>query len=167
LQFPGRKLVETVELALMYSGLAPQRLEVEITETAVLQNAEATLVILRDLKKLGVRIAMVDFGAGYSSLSSLQSFPFDKIKIDRSFTRELDQSRKNDVIVTAMTDLCVGLEICATAEGVETEAQLASLLRRGCGEAQGFLFSRPCPAGDIPALIIQMGVFADWPQAAE
>jgi len=167
LQFPGRKLVETVELALMYSGLAPQRLEVEITETAVLQNAEATLVILRDLKKLGVRIAMVDFGAGYSSLSSLQSFPFDKIKIDRSFTRELDQSRKNDVIVTAMTDLCVGLEICATAEGVETEAQLASLLRRGCGEAQGFLFSRPCPAGDIPALITQMGVFADWPQAAE
>jgi len=167
LQFVGRKLVETVEQALLRSGLAPHRLEVEITETAVLQNTETTLAILRDLKKLGVRIAMDDFGAGYSSLSSLQSFPFDKVKIDRSFTRELDQSRKNDAIVTAMTNLCDGLDMCATAEGVETEGQLASLLRRGCREAQGYLFSRPCPAEDLPALISQMGMCAGLPQAAE
>jgi EAL domain-containing protein (putative c-di-GMP-specific phosphodiesterase class I) len=165
-QFAGPKLVETVELALVRSGLAPHRLEIEITETAVLQNSETTLAILRDLKKLGVRVAMDDFGTGYSSLSSLQSFPFDKVKIDRSFTRGLGQSRQNDAIVTAMTSLCDGLEICATAEGVETEAQFAFLLRRGCGEAQGYLFSRPCPAEEIPVLISQLGVCANWPQAA-
>jgi EAL domain-containing protein (putative c-di-GMP-specific phosphodiesterase class I) len=167
LQFIGHKLVETVESALESSGLAPQRLEVEITETAVLQNSEATLAILGDLKKLGVRIAMDDFGTGYSSLSSLQSFPFDKVKIDRSFTTGLDQSRQNDAIVTAMINLCEGLDICATAEGVETEGQLASLFRRGCLEAQGYLFSRPCPAEDVPALISRLGVCAEWPQAAE
>jgi diguanylate cyclase (GGDEF)-like protein/PAS domain S-box-containing protein len=167
LQFTGRKLVETVELALVRNGLAPHRLEIEITETAVLQNSETTLAILRDLKKLGVRVAMDDFGTGYSSLSSLQSFPFDKVKIDRSFTKGLGQSRQNDAIVAAMTSLCDGLDMCATAEGVETEAQLASLLRQGCHEAQGYLFSRPCPAEDLPALIAHMGVCAAWPQAAE
>jgi diguanylate cyclase (GGDEF)-like protein/PAS domain S-box-containing protein len=131
-QFAGRRLLETVEMALVLSGLAPQRLEIEITETAVLQNSEITLGMLRDLKKLGARIAMDDFGAGYSSLSSLQSFPFDKVKIDRSFTRELEQSRKSDAIVTAVTNLCNGLDMCATAEGVETESQFEALRRRGC-----------------------------------
>jgi EAL domain-containing protein (putative c-di-GMP-specific phosphodiesterase class I) len=110
---------------------------------------------------------MDDFGTGYSSLSSLQSFPFDKVKIDRSFTRELNKSRQNDAIVSAVANLCEGLDICATAEGVETEAQLASLLRRGCLEAQGYLFSRPCPADELDALISQMGVCDGWPQAAE
>ena len=167
LQFTGRKLVETVDLALKRNGLAAHRLEVEITETTVLQNTDATLAILRDLKTLGVRIAMDDFGTGYSSLSSLQSFPFDKVKIDRSFTRGLDQSRQNDAIVTAMIHLCEALDICATAEGVETEAQLAFLRRRGCREAQGYLFSRPCPAGEVAGLISQLGVCAEWPQAAE
>ncbi|MBB4196733.1 diguanylate cyclase (GGDEF)-like protein/PAS domain S-box-containing protein [Rhodoblastus sphagnicola] len=167
-QFTGRrKLLETVELALLTSGLAPERLEIEITETAVLQNTDATLGILRDLKKLGARIAMDDFGAGYSSLSSLQSFPFDKVKIDRSFTRGLEQSRKSDAIVTAVTDLCKGLEMCATAEGVETESQFEALRRRGCQEAQGYLFSRPCEAGEIPALIAHLGIYVALPEAAE
>jgi diguanylate cyclase (GGDEF)-like protein len=166
-QLVSRKLVETVERALTGSGLAPQRLEIEITETAMLQNTETTLAILRDLKKLGVRIAMDDFGTGYSSLSSLQSFPFDKVKIDRSFTRGLDQSRQNDAIVTAVINLCDGLGMCATAEGVETESQFDSLRRRGCREAQGYLFSRPCASEDVPALISQLGVFVDLPQAAE
>jgi diguanylate cyclase (GGDEF)-like protein/PAS domain S-box-containing protein len=166
-QFAGRRLVETVAEALALSGLAPRRLEIEITETAVLQNTEATLGILRDLKKLGARIAMDDFGAGYSSLSSLQSFPFDKVKIDRSFTRGLEHSRKSDAIVTGVTNLCYGLDMCATAEGVETESQFEALRRCGCQEAQGYLFSRPCAAEDIPALIAQLGIYTGLPQAAE
>jgi len=166
-QFAGRKLLETVEMALVMSGLAPERLEIEITETAVLQNSDTTLGVLRDLKKLGLRIAMDDFGAGYSSLSSLQSFPFDKVKIDSAFTRGLEQSRKSDVIVAAVTNLCSGLEMCATAEGVETESQFEALRRRGCQEAQGYLFGRPCAAGEIPALIAQLGYCSTLPQAAE
>ena len=166
-QFVGRKLPDTVNLALVSSGLAPHRLEIEITENVVLQNAEATLGILRDLKKLGACIAMDDFGAGYSSLGSLQSFPFDKVKIDRCFTRQLEQSRKSGAIVTAVTNLCAGLDMCATAEGVETESQFEALRRSGCQEAQGYLFSRPCTAEDIPALIALLGVYETLPQAAE
>jgi len=165
--FAGRRLLETVEMALELSGLAPHRLEIEITETAVLQNTDSTLGMLRDLKKLGARIAMDDFGAGYSSLASLQSFPFDKVKIDRSFTRGLEQSRKSDAIVTAVTNLCKGLDMCSTAEGVETESQFEALRRRGCQEAQGYLFSRPCAAEEIPALLDHLGVYAGLPQAAE
>ncbi|SNB60624.1 diguanylate cyclase/phosphodiesterase with PAS/PAC sensor(s) [Rhodoblastus acidophilus] len=166
-QFAGRKLLETVEMALVMSGLAPERLEIEITETAVLQNSDTTLGVLRDLKKLGLRISMDDFGAGYSSLSSLQSFPFDKVKIDRAFTRGLEQSRKSDAIITAVTNLCSGLDMCATAEGVETESQFEALRRRGCQEAQGYLFGRPCMAEEVPALIAQLGYCATLPQAAE
>ncbi|MCW2286629.1 diguanylate cyclase (GGDEF)-like protein/PAS domain S-box-containing protein [Rhodoblastus acidophilus] len=166
-QFAGRRLLENVETALAQSGLAPHRLEIEITETAVLQNTDSTLGMLHDLKKLGARIAMDDFGAGYSSLSSLQSFPFDKVKIDRAFTRGLEQSRKSDAIIAAVTNLCKGLDMCATAEGVETESQFEALRRRGCQEAQGYLFSRPCAPEEIPALIEQLGFFAGFPQAAE
>jgi diguanylate cyclase (GGDEF)-like protein/PAS domain S-box-containing protein len=167
LQFAGRKLLETVEEALASSGLAAHRLEIEITEMTVLQNTQAALEVLHALKKLGARIAMDDFGAGYSSLGSLQSFPFDKVKIDSSFTRGLEQSRKSDAIVTAVTNLCRGLDMYATAEGVETESQFQALRRQGCQEAQGYLFGRPSAVGEIPALIAQLGVHANLSQAAE
>ncbi|TDG27205.1 EAL domain-containing protein, partial [Paracraurococcus ruber] len=108
------------------------------------------------LKALGVRIAMDDFGTGYSSLSYLQRFPFDKVKIDRCFTREMDRSRQSSAIVQAIVELCAALDMTTTAEGVETEEQFAALAHKGCTEAQGYLFSRPQPAGRIPAILAQL-----------
>ncbi len=152
-QFASPGLVDAVAWALATSGLDPARLELEITETVMLRDTEATLAILYRLKALGVRIAMDDFGTGYSSLSYLQRFPFDKVKIDRSFIRSLDQSRQSNAIVRAVTDLCGGLGMTTTAEGVETEEQFAALRREGCSEAQGYLFSKPRPANEIPAVL--------------
>ncbi|MBB5695293.1 bifunctional diguanylate cyclase/phosphodiesterase [Muricoccus pecuniae] len=152
-QFTSRGLVDAVVSALELSGLEPSRLELEITETVMLKDTEATLATLHRLKALGVRIAMDDFGTGYSSLSYLQRFPFDKVKIDRSFTSGLELSRQSNAIVRAVTDLCAGLDMTTTAEGVETEEQLRALRREGCQEAQGYLFSRPCPAGEIRGVL--------------
>ncbi len=166
-QFANRDLVETVAAALAISGLAPQRLELEITESVMLRDSEATLATLHRLKTLGVRIALDDFGTGYSSLSYLQSFPFDKVKIDRAFTQGLDHSRQSDAIVQAVSDICDGLDMCALAEGVETEEQMSALERRGCREAQGFLFSKPREAGDVPAMLADLGAGAHWTAAAE
>ncbi|MDO9709092.1 bifunctional diguanylate cyclase/phosphodiesterase [Paracraurococcus lichenis] len=166
-QFASRGLVDAVAAALEVSGLEAGRLELEITETVMLQDTEATLATLHRLKALGVRIAMDDFGTGYSSLSYLQRFPFDKVKIDRSFTRELDKSRQSNAIVRAVTDLCLGLDMTTTAEGVETEEQFGALLRKGCQEAQGYLFSRPCPAGEVPGLLDRLARDARVEPAAE
>ncbi|WP_162530401.1 bifunctional diguanylate cyclase/phosphodiesterase [Rhodovastum atsumiense] len=166
-QFASRGLVDAVAAALERSGLDPARLELEITETVMLQETEATLATLRQLKALGVRIAMDDFGTGYSSLSYLQRFPFDKVKIDRCFTRDLEGSRQSKAIVRAVAGMCAGLDMTTTAEGVETEAQFQVLSREGCGEAQGYLFSRPLPAGEIPALMEQLAQAARFSTAAE
>ncbi len=166
-QFQGRNLVETVAAALTNAGLSAERLELEITESVMLQDTATTLETLHGLKRLGVRIAMDDFGTGYSSLSYLQSFPFDKVKIDRSFTQGLDRSRQSDAIVKAVTDLCEGLDMCTTAEGVETEEQFRALARTGCREAQGYLFSPARAAEDIPMLFEQFGFAKPLPQAAE
>jgi EAL domain-containing protein (putative c-di-GMP-specific phosphodiesterase class I) len=155
-QFAHRGLVEAVAAALEASGLDPARLELEITETVMLQDTETTLATLHRLKALGVQIAMDDFGTGYSSLSYLQRFPFDKVKIDRSFTRELEQSLQSKAIVRAVVNLCAMLQMTTTAEGVETEAQFQTLVREGCGEAQGYLFSKPRPANEIPALLAEL-----------
>ncbi len=152
-QFASRSLVQAVADALRRSGLAASRLELEITETVMLQDTEETLATLHRLKALGVRIAMDDFGTGYSSLSYLQRFPFDKVKIDRCFTQKLGVSRESEPIVRAVVSLCAGLEMVTTAEGVETEDQLARLAAAGCREAQGFLFSRPQPACEIEEMI--------------
>ncbi|CAH2602437.1 EAL domain-containing protein [Rhodovastum atsumiense] len=154
-QFAHRGLIDAVAAALERSRLDPARLELEITETVMLQETEATLATLHRLKSLGVRIVMDDFGTGYSSLSYLRRFPFDKVKIDRSFTRELEQSRQSHAIVRAVADMCSALSVITTAEGVETEAQLQTLLLDGCDEAQGNLFSRPLPADEIPFLLEQ------------
>ncbi len=152
-QFASRSLVDAVAGALRGSGLAAARLELEITETVMLQDTEETLATLHRLKALGVRIAMDDFGTGYSSLSYLQRFPFDKVKIDRCFTQQLGVSRQSEPIIRAVVSLCAGLEMVTTAEGVETDDQLCRLAEAGCQEAQGYLFSTPRPAAEIAEIV--------------
>jgi diguanylate cyclase (GGDEF)-like protein/PAS domain S-box-containing protein len=151
-QFRSAGLMQTVVGALAASGLAPDRLELEITETILLEDSEATLATLYQLRELGVRIAMDDFGTGYSSLSYLQSFPFDRIKIDRSFIKDIGDGVGSLNIVRAVAALAAGLGMDTTAEGVETEQQRETVRMEGCTEMQGFLFSRPRPAREIEEL---------------
>jgi EAL domain-containing protein (putative c-di-GMP-specific phosphodiesterase class I) len=152
-QFKSRNLVPSVVSALEDSGLSARRLELEITESVLLQDSEATLATLHKLRSLGVRISMDDFGTGYSSLSYLRSFPFDKIKIDRSFVSELAIRDDSMAIVRAVTGLGKSLGISTTAEGVETSEQLALLRAEGCTEVQGYLFSPPRPAEDVERML--------------
>jgi diguanylate cyclase (GGDEF)-like protein len=151
-QFHRGSLNETILRALADSGLAPQRLEVEITESIFLDGGEATLRLLHSLRSLGVRIALDDFGTGYSSLSYLQSFPFDKLKIDRSFIQNLLTREGASAIVHAITELANALGMETTAEGVEETAQLMELRAHGCSSVQGYLFSEPMAAGDVEKL---------------
>jgi diguanylate cyclase (GGDEF)-like protein len=148
-QFHGNGLVDAVASALRESGLAPHRLELEITESMMLDNTEAVLSVLHRLQRIGVSIAMDDFGTGYSSLSYLTMFPFDRIKIDQSFTRGINERPEAAAVIRAVTGICASLGIVCTAEGVETGAQLDFLSRAGCDEAQGYLFSRPRPEQEI------------------
>ena len=152
-QFKNPSLVSQVKTALQRSGLAPHRLELEITESVLLQNSEATLAVLHELRAFGVRISLDDFGTGYSSLSYLRSFPFDKIKIDRSFVSELATREDSMAIVRAVTGLGKSLGIVTTAEGVETDAQFELLRREGCTQAQGYLFSKPRPVAEVGAML--------------
>ncbi len=156
-QFKSKNLVAAVARALKNSGLPARRLELEITETVLLQESATTLAILHELRGLGARISMDDFGTGYSSLSYLRSFPFDKIKIDQSFIRDLSSREDSIHIVRAVRGLCAGLGMLTTAEGVETEDQLRKLRAEGCTEVQGFLFSAPRPACDIPGIMRSVG----------
>jgi diguanylate cyclase (GGDEF)-like protein len=144
-QFKGLTLVQTVVSALDASGLSPLRLELEITETALLADNDSTIATLNHLRGLGVRIAMDDFGTGYSSLSYLRSFPFDKIKIDRSFIKDLGEKSDCSAIVKAVASLGAALGMTTTAEGVETAEQLRQIRDQGCTEVQGYFFGRPCP----------------------
>jgi diguanylate cyclase (GGDEF)-like protein/PAS domain S-box-containing protein len=149
IQFRSPGLMQVIVSALAASGLAPTRLEIEITESVLLHNKEATLAVLHQVRALGIRIAMDDFGTGYSSLTYLQSFPFDKIKIDRSFVKNITENSSSLTIVRAVAALANGMGMTATAEGVETAEQLHSIASEGCTEMQGFLFSRPLPAAEI------------------
>jgi diguanylate cyclase (GGDEF)-like protein len=153
-QFRSRGLVEVVIGALAASGLRPGRLELEITETVLLADTEATLAVLHQLRGLGVRIAMDDFGTGYSSLSYLQTFPFDRIKIDRSFVKGIAEDIGSLNIVRAVAALAKGIGMATTAEGVETQEQLDAVKAEGCTEMQGFLFSRALPSRDIERLFL-------------
>jgi len=153
-QFRNPGLMQVIVGALAASGLDPTRLEIEITETVLLQNKEATLAVLHQLRALGVRIALDDFGTGYSSLTYLQSFPFDKIKIDRSFVKDITENSGSLNIVRAVAALASGMGMTATAEGVETREQLDSITSEGCTEMQGFLFSKPLPAREIERLFL-------------
>ncbi len=161
LQFRRPGLVEAVANALEASGLDPERLELEITATVLLDDTETTRETLHRLRALGCRIAIDDFGTGYSSLRILRSFPFDKIKIDQSFTRDLGISPDAGSIVKAIAGLGRALGMRTTAEGVETEEQLESLVAEGCTEAQGYLFSRPRPVEEIPALLRTLATRAE------
>jgi diguanylate cyclase (GGDEF)-like protein len=152
-QFKNPNLVSSVKAALQASGLPAHRLELEITESVLLQNSEATLAVLHELRAFGVRISLDDFGTGYSSLSYLRSFPFDKIKIDRSFISELAIRDDSMAIVRAVTGLGKSLGIVTTAEGVETEAQLDLLRLEGCTQVQGYLFSAPRPAAEVEGML--------------
>lgn len=152
-QFREPLLAVKVAQILADTGLPPTRLELEITEGILLQDTEATLETLKDIKKLGVRIAMDDFGTGYSSLSYLRRFPFDKIKVDRSFVSELGFGEDADAIVRAAINLAHSLGMRANAEGVETPEQAEKLLALGCEEAQGYMYSRPVPREEISQLI--------------
>ncbi|WP_063687882.1 bifunctional diguanylate cyclase/phosphodiesterase [Bradyrhizobium stylosanthis] len=152
-QFKSPNLIASVTSALAASGLSANRLELEITESVLLQNSEATLTTLHELRAMGVRISLDDFGTGYSSLSYLRSFPFDKIKIDRSFVSELATREDSMAIIRAVTGLGRSLGIVTTAEGVENDAQLELLRREGCTQAQGYLFSKPRPASDVAMML--------------
>jgi len=156
-QFHRGALHETILRALADSGLEPNRLEVEITESIFLEGGETTLRLLHALRTLGVRIALDDFGTGYSSLSYLQSFPFDKLKIDRSFIQNLLTRNGATAIVRAITELAHALGIETTAEGVEETAQLMELRAHGCSSVQGFLFAEPMTAGDVDKLFREDG----------
>jgi EAL domain-containing protein (putative c-di-GMP-specific phosphodiesterase class I) len=151
-QFGSRELVRWVAEALGVSGLEPRRLNLEITESVLLQNTEEVLGILHELRGLGPSISMDDFGTGYSSLSYLRRFPFDKIKIDQSFVKGLGEDDEARAIVQAIVALGRSLRLSVTAEGVETEGQLAQLRLLRCNQVQGFLLGRPMEQHHLPAL---------------
>jgi diguanylate cyclase (GGDEF)-like protein len=157
-QFRYSGLAEVIVGALASAGLEASRLEIEITESVLLQDKEGTLAILHRLRELGVRIAMDDFGTGYSSLTYLQCFPFDKIKIDRSFVRDVATDAGSLNIVRAIAALANGMGMTATAEGVETREQLERIAAEGCTEMQGYLFSRPLPAAEIERRFLSLEV---------
>lgn len=144
-QFKNPGLVAAVELALSDSGLAPERLELEITESVLLENSAKNVSVLRALKSLGVAISLDDYGTGYSSLGYLRSFPFDRIKIDMSFVRDMADSKEALAIIRAIAGISHSLQIKITAEGVETADQMAQLIAEGCLCFQGYLFGRPMP----------------------
>ena len=154
--FRSEAVIATVAAALEESGLRPDRLEIEITESMMIENSERALASLHQLRNLGTRISMDDFGTGYSSLAYLRNFRFDKIKIDQSFVRELATRPDCIAIIRAVTSLCRSLGMATTAEGVETHEQLAALVAENCTEVQGYLFSRPQPASDIPDLLVSL-----------
>jgi EAL domain-containing protein (putative c-di-GMP-specific phosphodiesterase class I) len=152
-QFRNRGVVNAVLTALAYSRLSADRLELEITETVLLSETDANLATLHQLREIGVRISMDDFGTGYSSLSYLRCFPFDKIKIDRSFVRELSERPDCVAIIRAVAGLGSSLGIATTAEGIETIEQLECVRAEGCTEVQGYLFSPPRPASELDDLM--------------
>jgi EAL domain-containing protein (putative c-di-GMP-specific phosphodiesterase class I) len=154
-QIVAPNLPVVVQRALLASGLAAHRLEIEITERTIMENTDRTLSNLRSLKEMGLRIALDDFGTGYSSLSYLRKFPFDKIKVDRSFISALTESTEQGVIVRAIVSIAAALGLTATAEGVEVELQREHLAALGYDEAQGYLFSAAVPIEGVPEIIAE------------
>ncbi|MBJ7579220.1 EAL domain-containing protein [Devosia sp. MC532] len=157
-QFRHKDLVAHVKHALEKSTLSPERLELEITESLLLNDSEITMRALHELRSMGVRISMDDFGTGYSSLSYLRSFPFDKIKIDRSFMADLTSRLDSQAIIAAVIGLGRALGMETTAEGIETEEQLSLVRQQGVSEVQGFLFSPPLPAQSLASLLLSQDI---------
>ncbi|MFC7540817.1 putative bifunctional diguanylate cyclase/phosphodiesterase [Siccirubricoccus deserti] len=152
-QFRSKVLAQAVDHALKISGLEPGRLQLEITESVLLQDNLANLAVLQELRRLGVQIAMDDFGTGYSSLGYLRSFSFDKIKLDRSFVCDLPDGPQCEAIVQAVAGLASGLRITTTAEGIETQEQLSILRASGYDQGQGYLFGKPVSGPDVASVI--------------
>ena len=152
IQLKSPTLALRISAALAATGLSPRRLEIEITEAVLIRDDEAALAILHQLRAIGVRIALDDFGTGYSSLSYLKRFPFDKIKIDRTFVADMIEVAGSSAIVQAIVSIAAALKMTTTAEGVETEAQRELLRQLGCTDMQGYLFSRPKPAAEVREL---------------
>jgi diguanylate cyclase (GGDEF)-like protein len=155
-QFKSKNLLPTIISALATSGLPPVRLEIEITESLLLQESDDTLAMLHKLRSLGMRISMDDFGTGYSSLGYLQKFPFDKIKIDRSFVQNMAEREDSLAIVRAVAAMGASLGMMTTAEGVETAEQFERLKKEGCTEVQGYLFSPARPASEVRELLLKL-----------
>jgi diguanylate cyclase (GGDEF)-like protein/PAS domain S-box-containing protein len=156
-QFAHGDVVGMVHAILLETGLAPGRLELEITEGVLIEDFDRGLALLRRLKALGVRISMDDFGSGYSSLSYLQAFPFDKIKVDRAFVMNLGRNPQSAAIISAVIDLAHGLDMSVVAEGVETREQLSFLTSEDCDAVQGYLIGKPLPIGQYAALVGRRG----------
>jgi len=152
-QFRQADLCDVVRRALAETGLRPDRLELEVTESLFLKSSARSQEVLGDLRALGVRVSMDDFGTGYSSLATLQAFPFDKIKIDRSFVGQVGVTNKGSAIVRAIISLGESLGVPVIAEGIETEEQLAFLRRHRCAEMQGYLRGKPRPIAEYRPLL--------------
>jgi EAL domain-containing protein (putative c-di-GMP-specific phosphodiesterase class I) len=153
LHFSSLHLLDDVRDALLEGGLAPGRLEVEITESLVMRNMHAARTTLHQVRALGVRVTLDDFGTGYSSLSHLRALPIDTLKVDRAFIGDLEAGGESHAIVSAIVGLAKALRLTVTAEGVESDAQLASLTALGIDDAQGYLLARPMPADDFTAFM--------------
>jgi EAL domain-containing protein (putative c-di-GMP-specific phosphodiesterase class I) len=159
-------LAPTIARAIQYAELDAGCLELEITESVVMQDAEATDATLRALKAIGIRLAIDDFGTGYSSLSYLKRFPVDTLKIDRSFVDGLGHDSQDTAIVQSVAALGRALDLAVTAEGVETPVQLALLKYMGCDYAQGYLFGKPMPAADLTTLLTREPTWEQLQSAA-
>jgi len=153
IQFSRDDLAETIHTILLETGLAPSRLEVEVTESTLMADQARGLHTLRKLKTLGVSIAMDDFGTGYSSLATLHAFPFDKLKLDQSFVKRLPGDAAAAAIVRTVLALGESLGMPVLAEGIETRAQWQFLAREGCDKGQGYLFARPVPIAKMSGVI--------------
>jgi EAL domain-containing protein (putative c-di-GMP-specific phosphodiesterase class I) len=160
-QLASASFVSGVQRALTLSGLAPERLQLEVTESAVIQNLEQAAGALRRLKQLGVGIALDDFGTGYSSLSHLRELPFDTVKIDRSFVADLPDSQGHAAIARAILGIARAMGFRVVAEGVENERQLRFLEAEGCHEIQGFLLARALPPEALDAFLHTMPLLSD------
>jgi diguanylate cyclase (GGDEF)-like protein len=157
IQFRKTNLFDVIMCALIESGLPPERLEVEVTESVLLENESDYAVLLHQLKNIGVSVALDDFGTGYSSLSYLKQFPFDKIKIDRSFTADVAEHEGSKAIVSAIIGLSRGLDMITTAKGIETERQFETIRAAGVTLTQGNLFGRPCSIAEFNAGLKRLG----------
>ena len=164
-QFKNRNLSDSIMRAMRDTGLAPHRLELEITESVLLQDSEGTLETLRRLRNMGIAVSMDDFGTGYSSLSYLQKFPFDKIKIDRCFMANISSSEESLAVIRAISGIGRALGLVVTAEGVETREQLDLIRAEGCTEMQGYFLSPPVTADDLRNRILANPVNAVPPQS--
>ena len=154
-QFASRSLIESIKNALAHARLPADRLELEITESSLIQDSSGARDTIKALRTIGAHVALDDFGTGYSSLAYLRSFPLDKLKIDRAFTHALerDEQGESSAIVRAIIELATALKLKATAEGVETASELESLRAMGCHEMQGYYFAKPIPADKIPVFL--------------